>query len=265
MLSDSQITAARWHMGIPASGIPNSAFTTGLRTWDPDEPYFQQVALFESRIAGLTPTEEALLTGTPIAEVILTGTPGNTLLTLPTLEVSAGATELASYAADLADVATGDLLFAIAQDVVAAINAANTPYVAAVGPHSLGDAAVAPQASFTVRALQMAAFNLSLVATNLGAYVTTQGTLTSLSRTFQDTPPTTVYGLLPILDYLKARVASSGDFAAFAGAGKVTFTPNELARRSRLYRYFQQSLADFIGVELYPLGSPRKGGAGAIV
>lgn len=257
MLTDAQLTDVRRHMGVPVAGIPNSNFTMGIRAYDPELPYYQQVGLLEFRLANLTPGEESVLTGAPLGQIVLGGVP----TTGATITVTAASTQLASYEATADALAANEPLYAIAQGIVNAINAANAPnggnWVAATGPHSPGSPVFTPQAAFTLRSITTTPFSLSVQTSNdLSAVVAVQGTLPSPSATLRGN--VTLYGLLPILNYLEGIIANASDYAAFRVADVVTFDRAELAKRAAVYGYWRRRLARFIGIRLNPTG-PRSG------
>ena len=189
-----------------------------------------------------------MLTGLPIAQIILTGTASeSSAVTVSATGADGSAVTLGTYVPTLYDLSTIEPLFQIASSLMLLINMANTPYVAQVGPHSPGNGPLAAaQATLTIQSLLPSAFTLSLVATSLGAYVASQGAMPSTSQTFF-TPngSQTVYGLVPICDYLEMRIASSADVAQLTSVNKVAFAQDEFAKRVEQYGFYRRRLASF--------------------
>lgn len=262
MLTIAQMASIRRHMGVPVAGLPNSDYTMSVRTYDPEEPYFAQVGLLENRMLNLAPAEEATLTGHPMASLVLSGTP----LTGATISITAtiGATPqvIGSYTATGGDLAAVDVLYRLSQGISSAINVANNAFSASVGPHNLGTPVVPAQGSLIIIGLTSLPFTLTLSATGVGAYVADQGVMPDPSVAFTK-PAITLYGYLPILNFLEGRTAKASEFAAFKKADVIEFDSDEILNRVKLYNYYRGRLSDYFGIKLNPLGSPRGVGAGA--
>lgn len=245
------ITAISRHLNVPVMGIANNSFSYGLAAYDPSVPYYSQPGALSERLLNLSPSEESVLTGLPIAEIVLTGQ----VLAGSSLGVSAlamtGSTEmpidLGSYTPTPYDLTTIEPLFQITTNLALAINMTSSPYVATAGPHEAGGLRSASQASLTIQALTPVAFNVSLLPAALGAYVASQGTLPTVSQTFQEPSgnPVSVYGLVPICDYLESKIASASDVAQLASVQKVAFAQNEADKRLQVYNLYRLRLAQF--------------------
>lgn len=277
MLNDTTRTAVRRHLNSPVPGIPDNNFSLAVSAYDPSMPFFSQPAALEERMLNLRPAEESVLTGLPIAEIILTGTLALaatlTINVTPTDTIGGAPLVTGEHAATMADVGALEPLFSVADSLSLAINAANTPYIALLGPHEPGGPLAAAQASLSLQSIVPQAFAVTVAAAGVGAYVASQGTLPAISATFaplgldgQSGGAQTVYGLVPILDALEAQISSSAGFAAFEAVGVVKIDPNELAKRMALYQFYRRRLASFFFGAMGPTFlAGGKRGSGAVV
>jgi hypothetical protein len=274
MLSAGTKADIRRHMGIPVAGINAGGVQLGYR-------FETRVGDLEYRMINLQPYEEATITGQPIGSIQITGVPeiGDPLsitMTPPT-----GSPVVITYDVTEQDIqaienAPGFLnngpLYSVAQNLARAINLNPSPFMAAANPPV--DLEAAPgygptYAEVLVQAIALASFTLAATGTGeTGAIVTAQGNPIFPQVTFSDYPggAKTLYGYIPILNYLDSNVFSrSNAFLSFSQADVVKFRPDEIDQRTDLYENARQRLADYFGVPLYAAGRQRPGGGGGSI
>jgi hypothetical protein len=262
MLSEVSKSRIRMHLGVPAAGLPQTGSQLGWR-------YNNQVGALEYRMINLQPIEEAQLTGYPAALIQIAGQPQQG----DTVTVTIGSGSPIIYTVTSADVAAAIPLQSISQNLAKAITLANQGY--------LGDYGIPPQTKPTqtfgsyqgIVLIQPvppanAAFSIAVVGTgNTLPYVAQQGVQTPPSVAFAETG-ITVYGYVAICDYLESRIANSADLVKYAtatgaGGAGINLRMNELAERRNIYDEWCDKLADFFGIQRFPMGRPAAAGSAA--
>lgn len=240
----------RRHLSVPAAGIPQSGYTSGLRT-------ILTVGQLEAYMNLLQAEEECVLTGYPYGQVNIFGTPavGNTVT------ATVNSTPCV-YTVTQADLNAGGLaLQSIAGGLATKINIANLGIVAASGSITSGDVAPAALPVYgQVTIVNQTTFTLTASATGaLGVSVPANGATYPHPNTTNINGAPTLYGYIPILNYLEERLLQVDTFASFNATGEVKFSPIELYRRTDLYDSWRRKLGNFLSVGSDPAGRAGMG------
>ncbi len=266
MLTERQKHDIRRHMGVPAQGIASTGFTMGYR-------YFTEAGMLEYRMINLQALEESTLTGNPYGQISIFGVPtvGDVLtVTVNSTPVNYTVTS-ADVAATFPGLTTSGPLYAVAKNLATAINFANTGIFCAAGPPTSDQAPYQPSGFSTLNfiALNATTFTLAVSQTgnHTGLMVVTNGNVFPTPTVTYDDPEsgtaTTLYGMLPILNYLEGTRFSATQNLDVSKADVVTLREDEPQARYALYMMARQDLANFMGVPLFPIG--RFGGGGMML
>lgn len=248
-LSQQQKIDCRRHLSVPAAGIPQSGYTAGLRS-------ILTVGQLEAYMDLLQAEEECVLTGYPYGQVNIFGAPqvGNTVTaTINSTPVI--------YTVQASDVSNGQSLNAIAGGLATKINIANLGIYAASGSITSGDVVPAALPIYgQVTIVNQTTFTLSASATGqLGTSVPANGSVYPHPNTVNIQGAPTLYGYIPILNYLEERILQQDTFASFSATGEVKFNPYELYRRIETYDVWRKKLGNFLSVGPDPAGKNGMG------
>ena len=252
MLQDYTKTRIRVHMGVPVLGLQNSGFALGYR-------FENQIGLLEYRMTNLQPYEEISITGVPAASAAVYGqiTLGDVL----NMQITPSDRPpiLISYTVQPSDlVAPQGPMAAVAQNFANAImqtpsgasfvQAAYSPGVTQPYP-----TAIPPNASVILQGIFPVPFTITTYVQGYTTFQPTlQGVLPAPSVTFKE-DAVTIYGYVPIADYLQGKLFSSSDLMKFTKADVVNFRHDELGARRAVYDEARQQLAEFLGIPLFPV------------
>jgi hypothetical protein len=265
MLTERNKHDIRRHFGQPTTGIAAQGFSLAYR-------FFDWSAELEYRMINLQATEESTLTGNPYGELSIFGVP----TAADTLTATINSTPVV-YAVTLADQnappAPGTLsngpLFSVAKNLATAINFANTGIFAGAGPPTSDQTPYQPGGFAEIVLIAVNATTFTLAASQTGGHtgimVVTAGTTMPTPTVTYDDPdsgsPVTLYGFIPILNYLEGVRFSATQNLDVLQADVVKLRPDEPIARHALYQMARKSLADYLGIPLYPAGQ-RSGGGG---
>ncbi len=227
----------RRHLGVPAAGYPTSGYTGGIRI-------VQSTGQLETYMTNLQADEESVVTGYPYGTVRIFGTPtlGNTI----TLTVNG--TPVAYTVVD-SDLASSAPLQTVAYSVANAVNSANLGPLAAGGfNYGATPEKTLPDGS-QVSLLNPTTFTLSASATGLSAVVVANGSVFPNPQ-ITTSAGVTVYGYVPICNYLEGQVMNPDLSLRYVKADAVTFRADEVPARLQSYRWACQQLGNFLSVGL---------------
>lgn len=254
-LTFEQKSSVRRHLQYPVAGLittspAGGSFMSGLVGYR----FFQAYGQLEYKMNNLMPDEEARLVGLAYAAIVLTGsqpTPGDTI----TVVISGGnlqapvtltVTAPAGIAGqDMRLVLCALLASACASNAV--LQAAGVIGIApfGAGPYAIGQVptpgvAFTSPIAFTVTAAASAGATCAPQVTARGAMLTPTASL--------DGGTTSLFGYLPILDGLESAYAGASDNMDTMQAAVWKGRSNELGLRMSLYKNWQGSLSDFLGI-----------------
>lgn len=262
-------SAVRRHLGYPVIGLARTGVNGGgtLMSAGAGMRYHQTWGALEFRLNNLNPDEEARLTGQAFGAVMLAGLLPNQG---DTLSVTFSGGNIASQ--QTVTVTAGPpqngvdgrltLLLTLAQAVSTNAVLMNAPVIA-LAPYGTGLYALSevplPECGFEA----VFAFSISATGTgNVAPAITADGSL--LPPVSQLDGINSTYGYVPILDSLEGAFLSSGQNMDTSAADVWKARHSEQAQRQSLYRNWQMSMADFLGVRINPYRRSRPSQAGAV-
>lgn len=229
----------RRHLGVPAAGYPTSGYTGGIRI-------VQSTGQLETYMDNLQADEESVVTGFPYGLVRIFGTPtaGNTVtLTINGTPVVYTVTENDATSTMPAP------LQAVAYNVASAVNAANLGPLAAGGfNYGATPAKTLPDGS-QVSISNPSTFTVTASASGLSAVVIANGS-TFPNPQITTSAGSTIYGYVPICNYLEGQVMNPNLSLQYVKADAVTFRADEVAARLQAYRWACRQLGNFLSVGL---------------
>lgn len=254
-------TDIRRHLGVPAAGYPTAGVTGGIRT-------VQSVGQLENYMNSLQLQEECILTGYPYAIVQVSGVPqvGNTVtITVNNTSVTYTVT-LADFGPTNSPLYYGPIppLQSVGFKVAAAINAANLGPLAAGGSNYAATPPVTLPDVTQVSLTAQTTFTVTASAVGLGTVVVANGSTfpnPQIAVTNPDGTQTTVYGYVPICNFLESQVLQPNLSLRYEVADVVKFRRDEVAARLQAYRWGCQQLGNFLSVGFDLVGMVRKVGS----
>ena len=244
-LSQQNKIDIRRALNVPAAGIPQSGYTSGLRT-------ILTVGQLEAYMNLLQAEEECVLTGYPYAQINIFGS-GPVVGQTVTVVINNIAPVVYTVTAN--DVANAQPLNSIAGGVANAINNPNLGLVAASGSITSADVAPAALPIYgQVTVVNQTPFTLTASSVGLGIAVPANGSVYPHPNLVSVQGGPAIYGYISICNYLEERLAQPDVFASFDTADVVKFNPYELYRRQDIYDVWCSKMGNFLSVGRNPAG-----------
>lgn len=279
MLTLAQKVSIRRHLGTPFAGTAQAGRLYGWRfTWYRED--------LEYRMNNLQPPEEQLITGASLGSFKIDGVPevGDTLTFGLTDGVNNLSTTYTVQASDFTlpnnpiNPSQSSPLYSIALNVANQMRATgwSAALYDAVGvmPADLYSEAFLPPYFAEVEILGPSASTFTLSASAVGktnVFVSAQGAPSPVQQVILNAvtgAQTTLYGWCALCDTLAMGMAQANlslwlQNAGGAGGSKVTFRPDEVSARKKLYRTYCEQLEMALGGASYvrQFGGTHSGGA----
>lgn len=243
----------RRHLCVPFAGIPQSGYTAGLRT-------ILTVGQLEAYLNLLQAEEECLITGYPFGQINIYGAPAVGQSVTATVNGTP-----VTYNVQESDVTNAQPLNAVAGGLATALNIANLGITAASGSITSGDVTPAALPVYgQVTIVNPTTFTLTTSAVGLGVNLVANGSTYPHPNTASINGAPTLYGYVPILNYLEERTIQPDTFLSFTGASGaggagVNFNPLEIYRRVELYDVWRKKLGNVLSVGPNPAGTNGMG------
>ena len=262
----------RRHLGYPVAGLARvSPFGVGFASGFIGYRFFEVYGLLEYRMVNMAPEEEARLMGLAYGSIILQGIPQpGDMVSFSVSQLPTMPQQNFSYTVQPTDnlirISQG-MANQILQNVTMLNNqfqatsplgigdfSQNTPQLA--NPNNANSGLLFGTPGFAVTNEQpFLVSNLNIVhapGSSLGAFIEISGQLLEPVSTVDPTttPPTTLNGYIPILNYLEGAVPAATQNLDTWQADVWYARKTELKERVALYNYFRRKMADFMGVPL---------------
>ncbi len=262
-----QKQSIRRHLGYPVAGLYRTSVTGGtLASGAVGYRYFQAYGFLEYKMNNLNVSEESSLTGQAYGGIGFVGIAplqlGDTISAV-LAGTYTGSPQTVSYSA-----AANETLLSVCQNFAGQV-AANT-VLASAGIYAVAPYGTGPYAANVIPVPEVgiaspASFTMTLSASpggamaRFGAIVTAPGTLLPPFSVVDPstTPPTTIYGYLPLLDYLEGAWISTTQNLDVTKADVYTARQSELKERKMLYCQWQRQLSEFLGTPINPFSTNK--------